>query len=69
MRGPDSVRVFPESTLIPPPAPLNVIPRADVNEAVASSVPPAKVTPPDVAPRTLSLATARMPLFKKVPPA
>jgi len=51
-----------------PPA-LSVTPRFEVKSASKRSVPPPKVSPPDVLPRLASALTASVPALIVVPPA
>jgi hypothetical protein len=59
--------LLPLVSNVPPPA-LSVTPRFEVKPARYCSVPPPKLSPPDVSPRLASVLTASVPPLIVVPP-
>jgi hypothetical protein len=64
---PDRVELLPLVLNVPPPA-LSVTARFEVKLASKRSVPPPKLSPPDVLPRLASALTASVPALIVVPP-
>src|SRR5438552_120632 len=64
---PARLALLPLVSNVPPPA-LSVTPRFEVKPARYCSVPPPKLSPPDVLPRLASVLTASVPALIVVPP-
>ena len=64
---PAMLTLLPLVSNVPPPA-LSVTPRFEVKPARYCSVPPPKLSPPDVLPRLASVLTASVPALIVVPP-